>query len=357
MEMRTTEAIAILWVAMALHAATSEAQGQDEDVRAVEVLLEGRALTPEQVAEREKRLDADPDDLDSRSRLLGYYWSRRFEHPEEQATRQGHVFWIIENAPGSGFAGSVGMEMDAILEPDAYQEASRLWQKHVESPSCEAAVLGNAASYFLLHDESRAQEYYRRAKALEPESPQWPRKLSALMRLEMLGKSGEERAGLAKEALQLREESVSLDSSHRSRFFALDELAELSFEAGEWPKAQAYSTELLEQATSPETGEVDGRAVHVGHTVLGRLALRDGDVEEAKRRLLEAGAAPGSVSLGSAGPSMWLAKELLEAGERDVVLEYLGRCTRFWKRDKGRLDQWAKDIREGRPPDFGSQAR
>ncbi|MEK6912056.1 MAG: hypothetical protein AABX36_04575, partial [Candidatus Thermoplasmatota archaeon] len=131
MRMHTTRAFAILWVAIALHGVTSTARAQDVDVRSVEILMEGRALTAEQVAERERRLVADPDDLDSRTRLLGYYWGRQFEHPEEHVTRQGHVFWIIENAPASGVAGDVAMNLDAILEPDAYQEGSRLWRKQL----------------------------------------------------------------------------------------------------------------------------------------------------------------------------------------------------------------------------------
>ena len=113
---------------------------------------------------------------------------------------------------------------------------------------------------------------------------------------------------------------------------------------------------MLEWASS-EASYKNGDAVHAGNTVLGRLALRDGDVEVAKQRLLESGATSGSFSLERAGPSMVLARELLASGERDAVLEFLGSCTRFWKRDEGRLDRWAKEIREGRTPDFGSQGR
>jgi hypothetical protein len=49
---------------------------------------------------------------------------------------------------------------------------------------------------------------------------------------------------------------------------------------------------------------------------------------------------------------MTLARELLEKGERQVVLEYFKLCASFWKND--RLDTWASEVRAGKIPDFGA---
>ena len=51
---------------------------------------------------------------------------------------------------------------------------------------------------------------------------------------------------------------------------------------------------------------------------------------------------------------MSFAREMLEAGEREPVLEYLRPCRSFWKADEGRLDRWTQEIKEGRIPDFGT---
>ena len=51
---------------------------------------------------------------------------------------------------------------------------------------------------------------------------------------------------------------------------------------------------------------------------------------------------------------MTLAKDLLENGERDTVLEYLILCRKFWKMDYGKLDQWISEVRAGKTPDFGA---
>ena len=96
-------------------------------------------------------------------------------------------------------------------------------------------------------------------------------------------------------------------------------------------------------------GGCDAR--HNVNVVLGRIALAEGDVGSAKEYLLAAGRVEGSAVLGSFGPNMALAKELLEHGEREAVLEYFNLCSRFW--DSEELGAWADLVRAGRIPDFG----
>jgi ion channel len=95
-----------------------------------------------------------------------------------------------------------------------------------------------------------------------------------------------------------------------------------------------------------------GNAIHDANTALGIIALRDGNLREAKRRLLEAGSTPGSPQLNSAGPRMFLARELLLRGETDAVLRYLELCRLFWKMDRGLLSEWTAQLRKGRLPDL-----
>ncbi|MGZ8846697.1 MAG: hypothetical protein ACXW3C_09565 [Pyrinomonadaceae bacterium] len=74
---------------------------------------------------------------------------------------------------------------------------------------------------------------------------------------------------------------------------------------------------------------------------------------EAKKQLIEAGETPGSPQLDSFGPSMTLAKELLEKGERDVVIQYFQLCANFWK-NRSELDQWTATVKGGGTPNFGA---
>ena len=77
-------------------------------------------------------------------------------------------------------------------------------------------------------------------------------------------------------------------------------------------------------------------------------------MDDAKRHLLEAGKSPGSPQMDSFGPNMSLAKDLIEKGERDVVVEYFGLCRTFWKMDRGRLDEWTQTVKAGKTPNFGA---
>ena len=97
-----------------------------------------------------------------------------------------------------------------------------------------------------------------------------------------------------------------------------------------------------------------GNRIHHGHLTLGRIALAEGNVEEAKERLLKAGATPGSPQLNSFGPNMALAKDLLERGEPDVVVRYFELCSEFWNSDraKEKLAEWTEQARAGSIPDF-----
>ncbi len=101
----------------------------------------------------------------------------------------------------------------------------------------------------------------------------------------------------------------------------------------------------------------DGDAFHYGHLALGRIALADGNVAEAQLHLLCAGLTPGSPTLGSSGPDMTLADELLRLGEVEVVLRYLDECDCFWRNaTKNRIGEWRNDILSGRVPHFGTRS-
>ena len=116
-------------------------------------------------------------------------------------------------------------------------------------------------------------------------------------------------------------------------------------------KAREDANTVLSVAEKYRSDWNYGNAVHKANLALGRLALRDGDIEQAKHYLIEAGKTPGSPQLNSFGPNMLLAKELLEKGET-AVLEYLDLCAKFWRSDFGSVSTWKKLIAEGKQPNF-----
>jgi hypothetical protein len=147
-------------------------------------------------------------------------------------------------------------------------------------------------------------------------------------------------------------EEATSGSSEEELFYRLPDLAKRAFNAGEVEKARAYSRQLLQMAS--QHPKDDGNAVYYGNFVLGRIAVREGNLAQAGKYLMAAGATSGSPSLDTFGPNMTLAKELLEKGQSGVVLQYLALCKHFWKMDDGKLDDWSATIRNGGMPDFSS---
>ena len=76
--------------------------------------------------------------------------------------------------------------------------------------------------------------------------------------------------------------------------------------------------------------------------------------DAAKSRLVAAGETPGSPQQSSFGPDMTPARELLEQGEAETVLEYLSLCSDFRELGDGDIEDWIAQIEDGTTPDFGA---
>jgi hypothetical protein len=138
----------------------------------------------------------------------------------------------------------------------------------------------------------------------------------------------------------------------RERFYALNDLTKRAFDAGEIDKSEQYADELLNLARSRPNDWNYGNAIYDGNFVLGRIALKRGDIKLAGKYLLLAGETPGSPQLNTFGPNLTLAKELLAQGERESVLKFFRLCKQFWEMDGGKLDKWSAEIRAGKVPEI-----
>lgn len=144
-----------------------------------------------------------------------------------------------------------------------------------------------------------------------------------------------------------------------------DALARASLELGDTTKAKELAQKQL-AANTDTTNWNYGNIIHDANSTLGRAALRDGDKKLAAGFLHKAGATPGSPQLNSFGPDWTLAREMIEAGETQAVLDYFDLVEKFWVNRKSsassaakladrrqqKLDQWRAEVRAGKVPDF-----
>jgi len=145
--------------------------------------------------------------------------------------------------------------------------------------------------------------------------------------------------------------------TEEERFYYLGDAAKQAFENADYADAKAYAGELSILTPKYKGNWNYGNAIQDSNVVLGRLSLREGKIEDAKRHLIEAGKSPGSPQMDSFGPNVSLAKDLLEKGEKEVVIEYFRLCKNFWEMHRGRLDDWIALAQAGRIPDFGANLK
>lgn len=312
--------------------------------------MSGRRLSAEEAAGLEGKLERDPNDMETRAKLLGYYMLKRLRDPAARKAKQESILWLIENAPESDVLSVPAALLKPIEDGEAYARAKQLWADNLQNDPENLALLGNSAKFFLLNDPDLAENSLLKAKSLDPENPEWPESLGQLYWLDMMNSSAEAKRAAAGKALEQYETAYDL-SAEMERGYMLQELAKMAMEAGELEKADKYAREML---ASGGRDWHSGANVFYGNNITGRIALRSGDIESAKKHLIAAGKTSGSPQLDYFGPNMTLAKELIEEGERKAVLEFFDLCSRFWKMDRGRLKEWAATVEEGGIPDFGA---
>jgi hypothetical protein len=109
---------------------------------------------------------------------------------------------------------------------------------------------------------------------------------------------------------------------------------------------------------APNDGSNLSRTTHIGNTILGLVELKRRNITSAKKHLLASARFAGRahpVQM-TFGPSMALAN-LADRGEHEVVIEYLGLCATFWKKEDGHLEKWIQVLKVGGTPDFGRNTR
>jgi tetratricopeptide (TPR) repeat protein len=314
--------------------------------------IRGKKLLMQDVKRLEAELDTDPRNVASRALLLGYYFSNTATHTLALERRHKHIIWTIANVADSEIAAVPEIGLGAT-DGDVYSEAKRLWLQQIRDKPENTTMLWNAAAFFYGEETPLAESLLRKGQALEPQDPRWCQKLGQLYLLGLDRLSGEARKEAGAKSLAELEKALSATEDEVSRGYILTNAARAAMEADERDKGRSYALELLERGHMEDSCD-DVLYTHKACLILGRIALREGNVEEAKKCLLEATEVKGESLQGSFDPYMKLAQELLLRGEREAVLEYLRRCAAKWITTNHRLERWIYSLEHGETPDFGA---
>ena len=276
--------------------------------------------------------------------------------PSVLAAKREHVLWLVQNSPEAEVLGHPEGTIFGLFDPVGFSKVKDAWMTQLERNPENVTMLGNAANFLALIERESAIKLLQRAQSLDPSNPKWAMELGQKYVHEGLFES---RLGSPEAVMQASgkafaqfEQAYALEDEW-GRGALLSDLAKTAFAADQLTNARKYAEIALQVASSD--GDY-GNRIHHGNLVLGRIALREDNINEARNRLIAAGKTPGSPTLDSFGPNMALAKELLEKGERAIVLEYFRLCSKFWASEqaKDQLDKWTVLVNGGRIPEFGA---
>jgi tetratricopeptide (TPR) repeat protein len=208
-----------------------------------------------------------------------------------------------------------------------------------------ASMMGRQAEIAAL-----AEELLKHGQSLDPRNPRWHGMLAQFYAQQADYATSERKTTYVRKAMEEFNAEAAIDPAALSAF-PPSRYARIAVEAGELDKARASAERCLAQIA---TVQFKDAAIHECNLILGRVALRRGDPKRAGEYLLAAAQVEGKGSLSSFGPNMMLARELLEKGQRDTVLEYFRLCGKFWSYDRGQLARWTAQVKAGEIPQFGA---
>src|SRR5215510_8322560 len=287
---------------------------QPESVRAILLLYSGKSLSKPKAEELEAALRKSPEKIDERLVLIGYYTANE-KTALDRVHLRNHVLWMVENHP----------EHPSTAEPS------------LRDLPGDVDVLKNAEKFFFGKDPAEADRLIHRLSEKEPSNREWPNELAKLYR--MFGIPGVQIDDPAERASEAYKRVLALTRLPAARDTLAGDMAEAAFKVGDFTGAAEFAKIHLQGK--------DRTAPQRANTILGRVALRSGDVVSAKRYLLDSSAPEAGKDVSLSGPTMILAKELLEQGESDAVLQYLENCLPLWPRGHNALQIWIADIQHG----------
>ena len=133
-----------------------------EDVH--DVLLQGEDLKPADVAYLEEKVSGDPQDLATRTRLLGYYFPRgHLRDPAILEKRNKHILWLIRNSPEASILASPEGQLEHYEDPEGYAGPARAWHDQIARNPSNPTILYHAAEAFTLSNRELAIELLEKA--------------------------------------------------------------------------------------------------------------------------------------------------------------------------------------------------
>jgi hypothetical protein len=318
----------------------------DGSIRDYKLLRHGKSLPSQEARALKRKVALEPNDVRSRLFLLGYLENNR----PNSAAYANNLIWFIDNRPNDIIHEFV-RSRDTLL----FRKAKKRWLRQVRLNPNNTRILYNAARFcqgWCLNDSVK---FLKRASQLSPESEDYALELAQVYS-RMAGKySPRKNRALARKSVEQIKIAIDCyairnhEHSYLLQYFDFEVLrfAEVALAQGLLDEANELGQILLKrkaldkQRIPPKVLKQYApqyhRSSNFGNSILGRVALVRGDAKTAKRYLSR------MILVSADWFADWkLAQQLLQAGEAELVAEYVEHCRRFWQ-------QIVNDLQKGLP--------
>jgi hypothetical protein len=317
----------------------------------------------------DERLRAEPESEELRKEILSACLTPELEG---SALRIRHVAEYVRRFPRGIFARCPFTHINPVTFPEAFQLVEEIWlDQHSQHPN-DPAIARGIALYVAAADRELAAVILRETLSINCSdvhawldlgrvAPEPTERLRALLEARRLGAAQTNLlAWIARAALETGDLAAALDAGtellslvRQARLAHGDELDCLERGAARWERARSRCADDAEARLLVKAIADHANHKHWGHTALGVVALRNGDVQAAREHLLHSAHVVGEPRLSSYGPSFLLARELCVKGDWEPVSDYLSACQAFWQPEP--LEHWREQVQRRELPEFPDQ--
>lgn len=278
--------------------------------------LIGGELSETDARDLERDLEAFPESVRIRIKLMGYYALHRWFSEAITSKFAQTILWLITNHPMN----AIHSLLLVRSEDPVYEEAMERWNEQIKAHEGNATILRNALRLSIHAGDYTTAETL--LINLMKSNQRDPDLLYESYRVyKHLGESKNDKIALSRSLKHLQLAFENAESENK--FVYLTSLPSAALVADKPQLAERYCSDLIKMSRSFEESWNFGNALHQAFTVLGLIALSKDDVGTAKEYLQKSNDVPPTPQLSSFVGELTLAKKLLALGEREAVVSYL----------------------------------
>lgn len=136
-------------------------------LKAAEASHAGRDLQAKDAESLENTLQLEPDNLEPRLKLLGFYYKSHLWDSSSRSAAMKHISWLVVNHPESIALMLPETTTALVTDRNLDEKLTAKWENVISHNKTNPLILRNAAAFLRFHHKERAAELIALADSLE----------------------------------------------------------------------------------------------------------------------------------------------------------------------------------------------